>query len=184
MALLTTPRTEPGWRAPEFELPGTDGRIWATEDVIGPNGLLVMFICNHCPYVQAIVRRLVADCEEIKTLGVGSVAIMPNDVKQVPADSMESMARFGEAHGFGFPYVMDTTQDVARAFDAVCTPDLFYLNALRQLVYRGRLDSGGAKAHPGPVKRELVDAVKAYVDRGAVGDGMPSMGCSIKWKRS
>ena len=184
MALLTTPRPEVGWQAPSFELADAGGRNWSSPELFGSNGLLVMFICNHCPYVQAVVERLVVDCRELKTLGVRCVAVMPNDVETVPADSPEAMARFAEAHGFDFPYLYDSKQDVARAFDAVCTPDFFGLSAEGALIYRGRLDSGGANANPGTVERELVNAYRNYIETGAIVDAPnPSMGCSIKWRR-
>ena len=140
MTLTHTPLCKFGEKAPNFCLLGTDGRYWSLQDCLGPNGLLVMFICNHCPYVKAINHKLVRDATELKSRGIGSVAIMPNDVAQYPEDSLENMRRVAQQLAYPFPYLIDETQEVARAFGAVCTPDLFGYNANLELQYRGRMD--------------------------------------------
>ena len=133
MALTPTPICDFGWRAPDFSLEGVDGKTYSFGDVRGPNGTLVMFICNHCPYVKSIVGRLAEQVAELQKIGVGAVAIMANDTVAYPADSFENMKRFADANGFTFPYVIDRTQDVARTYDAVCTPDFFGFNAQDEL---------------------------------------------------
>ena len=181
---VETPICDFGWRAPDFALDGTDGRRWSLEDVRGPRGTLVMFICNHCPYVRAVITRLVADVAILQGLGVGAIAIMPNDTEAYPEDSFDRMGDFAVAHAFTFPYVIDRTQVVARAYGAVCTPDFFGFDAGLGLQYRGRLDSSGKQAAPGAA-RELVEAMTGVA---ATGHGpaaqIPSMGCSIKWREA
>ena len=171
-----------GWKAVDFSLPGTDGSTWSLADVRGPNGTLVMFICNHCPYVKAVIDRIVRDCRELERRGVKSVAIMSNDTERYQDDDFDHMKRFAAEHDLPFPYLLDETQAVARAYDAVCTPDFFGFNADLGLQYRGRLDA--SKVQPVPnARRELFDAM---VRVAATGQGpaeqTASMGCSIKWK--
>lgn len=179
----STPICDFGLKAPDFRLPATDGRSYSLADVRGPRGTLVMFICNHCPYVQAVIDRIVRDARELGTLGIGCVAISSNDAETYPEDSFDNMKREAKAHAFPFPYLYDETQEVARAYGAICTPDFFGYNAALELQYRGRLDaSGKAPAAPG-VRRELFEAMKQIA---ASGEGpreqVPSVGCSIKWK--
>ena len=157
--------------------------MWQLADVSGPKGTLVMFICNHCPFVQAVVDRIVGDAAELKDLGVGSVAIMANDIEQYPQDSPANMKRWAEEMHFPFPYLYDDSQAVARAYGAVCTPDFFGYDAGLQLRYRGRLDSRGRGAPEEGAPRESFAAMKqiAATGRGPV-EPLPSIGCSIKWR--
>ena len=172
-----------GWPAGDFRLPGADGRDWTLSDIRGPKATLVMFICNHCPYVKATIDRVVAVCGELQDLGVGAVAINANDALAYPEDSLENMTRFAESHQFGFPYLQDEDQQVARAYDAACTPDFFGFNADLKLQYRGRLDAGRLDPPPPGSSRDLYDALSMIA---ATGDGprqqIASIGCSIKWK--
>jgi peroxiredoxin len=171
-----------GWPAASFDLPGIDGRRHTQETARGPNGLLVMFICNHCPYVRAIAGKLVRDTGELASLGIGSIAIMSNDATTYPEDSFDNMKTFAAEHGFGFPYVVDESQDVARAYDAVCTPDFFGFGRDLTLAYRGRLDASG-RSPDATARRELFDAMAAVARTGrAPVDQYPSIGCSIKWR--
>ena len=183
MVATETPPGESGARAPEFSLPDADGRMWQLADVSGPKGTLVMFICNHCPFVQAVVDRIVGDAAELKDLGVGSVAIMANDIEQYPQDSPANMKRWAEEMHFPFPYLYDESQAVARAYGAVCTPDFFGYDAGLKLRYRGRLDSSGRGPAQEGVPRELFEAMKqiAATGRGPA-EQLPSIGCSIKWR--
>lgn len=178
-----TPTCEFGRPAADFRLTGVDGRQWSLADVRGSKATLVMFICNHCPYVKATIDRIVAACDELKAGGVGAVAIMSNDSAAYPADSPENMKRFAEQHRFGFPYLHDESQQVARQYDAVCTPDFFGFNADMKLQYRGRLDEGRLEAPPAGARRDLFEAMQQIAETG-VGprEQIPSMGCSIKWK--
>jgi len=170
-----------GWKAPDFTLPGTDGRNWSLADIAGPRATLVMFICNHCPYVTSAIDRIVADAGAMAGHGVGIVAICANDPVSYPADSFENMAGFAQANGFPFPYLHDASQEVARAYDAVCTPDFFGFDADLGLQYRGRLDEGGRQAVPG-ARRELLEAMVRIAGTGrGPADQTASMGCSIKW---
>jgi peroxiredoxin len=172
-----------GMTAPDFTLPGVDGRTWSRDEARGSNGLLVMFICNHCPYVQAVVDRIVRDARDLQALGVGCLAISANDVTAYPEDSFDHMKAFAARHGFPFPYLYDESQQVARAYGAVCTPDFFGFDRDLRLQYRGRLDSSGRQPAAPDVRRELYEAMKQIA---ATGHGpqqqTPSIGCSIKWK--
>jgi peroxiredoxin len=184
MALMNTPICEFGLAAPDFDLPGTDGRRWTLADCRGPAATLVMFICNHCPYVRAIQQRLVRDTAELRELGIWSVAIMSNDAANYPDDSFDNMRAVAERLKYPFPYLLDESQQVARAYGAVCTPDFFGYNAELKLQYRGRLDAVTPSQQPQPdTARELVNAMRRIA---ATGQGpaqqVPSMGCSIKWK--
>ena len=172
-----------GAAAPAFALPDPDGRIHRLEDLAGPRGLLVMFICNHCPYVQSILDRILRDAMDLQALGIGVVAISSNDVAAYPQDAPDLMKALTQRHGFSFPYLYDESQDVARAFDAQCTPDFFGYNARLQLQYRGRLDASGRNAAPPDATRELYEAMAQIAETG-IGPAhqVPSMGCSIKWK--
>ncbi len=182
MVSLTTPVCNFGWKAPDFRLKGTDGRYYGLHDVAGPNGTLVMFLCNHCPYVRAVIDRIVRDCDELKAHGIGAIAILSNDPSEYPEDTFENMVRFAREHAFGFPYVVDETQEVARSYGAVCTPDFFGFNARLELQYRGRLDASRREPVP-DARRELFEAMCRIA---ATGEGpseqTPSIGCSIKWR--
>jgi peroxiredoxin len=174
-----------GAAAPDFSLPGVDGRTHTLADVAGKNGVVVMFICNHCPYVRAVADRIVRDMQALRDAGVGAVAISSNDAAAYPDDSYERMKEFARRHGFDFPYLYDESQDVARAYGAVCTPDFFGFDRDRRLVYRGRLDASGRQPAPPGAKRELLDAMRAVAEgRPAPAEQTASIGCSIKWKTS
>jgi peroxiredoxin len=183
MVSLETPLCDFGRPAIDFALPGTDGRVWTLADCRGPKGLLVMFICNHCPYVKAVRPRLVRDARELLTLGIGSVAIMSNDPAIQPEDDFESMQRIAREFDFPFPYLLDETQAVARAYGAVCTPDFFGYNGHLQLQYRGRLDASRKQAAPADARRELFEAMRLVAETGqGPAEQTPGIGCSIKWR--
>lgn len=183
MVATETPPGEPGAIAPDFALPDADGRVWQLADVRGPKGTLVMFICNHCPFVQAVADRIVRDTAELKGLGVGSVAIMANDVEQYPQDSPANMKRWAEEQHFPFPYLYDESQAVARAYGAVCTPDFFGYDAGLELRYRGRLDSSGRGPAAENAPRELFEAMVQIAETGrGPAEQVASIGCSIKWR--
>lgn len=177
------PVCEFGWRAVDAILPGTDGNEHQISELAGPGGLVVAFICNHCPYVEAVADRLVRDARDLALLGIGFAAINSNDADAYPADSFENMKAFARRHGFGFPYLHDVDQSVARAYRAACTPDFFGFNADLQLQYRGRLDSAGRQPAGADTTRDLFNAM---VEIGQTGEGprdqVSSIGCSIKWK--
>lgn len=181
---VTPPVCDFGAAMPSFALPDPDGRIHHADDFRGRNGTLVMFICNHCPYVQSVIDRIVRDATELqRDHGIGVVAISANDVETYPQDGPEQMAREAARHGFGFPYLYDQTQDVARAFGAVCTPDFFGYDANGGLQYRGRLDASARQAGPADARRELFEAMVEIARTGqGPRDQVPSMGCSIKWR--
>jgi peroxiredoxin len=184
MVSLKPPVCDFGWEAPDFNLQGVDGRHWTLADVVGEKGLLVMFICNHCPYVKAIRKRLVADMATLKSMGVNAVAISSNDVVNYPEDSFEKMKEVASEFNFDFPYLLDETQEIARAYDAVCTPDFFGFNAKLELQYRGRFDDQERDLTPKPnATKDLLEAMKLVAATG-VGpkDQIASIGCSIKWK--
>ena len=180
---LETPVCDFGQAAIDFALPGTDNKIWTLEDCRGENGLLIMFICNHCPYVKAIMDRLIRDTNELKQLGINSVAISANDVADYPEDSFDTMKTVAEQNGFSFPYLYDESQEVAQAYGAVCTPDFFGYNKELKLQYRGRLDASRKEAAPADVRRDLYEAMKQVAQTGhGPEQQIPSMGCSIKWR--
>jgi len=169
--------------APDFRLPATDGKTYALADVAGENGTVIVFICNHCPYVKAVIDRLVADARVLAADGIGFAAICSNDATDYPDDSFANMKRFALAHKFLFPYLHDETQAVARAYGAVCTPDYFGYGRDRKLKYRGRLDEGRTEPPPKGARRELVEAMRSIAATGvAPNDQILSVGCSIKWK--
>lgn len=180
---LQTPICDFGLKARDFSLPGVDGQIWTLEKCRGENGLLVMFICNHCPYVKAVLERIVRDVRDLKRLGVHAVAIMSNDNAQYPEDSFENMNKLAEKFDFPFPYLYDESQEIAKAYGAVCTPDFFGYNKDLQLQYRGRLDASRKETAPADAKRDLYEAMKQIALNG-VGpkEQIASMGCSIKWR--
>ena len=178
----TPPVCDFGWKAADFSLPGTDGKTYTLGDVQGPNGTLIMFICNHCPYVKTAFDRLVQIGHDLADLGIGVVAISANDADDYPADSFENMKTVAQTQGFPFPYLYDEPQTTAKAYGAACTPDFFGLNAAGELQYRGRLDADGRNPKPG-TRRDLYEAMKQIADSGkGPADQIPSMGCSIKWK--
>ena len=182
MPAQTPPVCQFGWKAADFSLPGVNGRTYALADVVGENGLLVMFICNHCPYVKGAIERIVEDCRALAEHGIGSVAIMPNDTERYPEDNFDKMKLFAARHDLPFPYLIDGTQAVARAYGAACTPDFFGFNRDWALQYRGRLDAAGIHPQPG-TRRELREAMMQIVRTGrGPEDQIASIGCSIKWR--
>jgi peroxiredoxin len=171
-----------GWKASDFLLPATDGRRYSLDDVRGSRGALIVFICNHCPYVKAVIGRLARDAAELAELGIRTAAISSNDAVAYPEDSFENMQHFAAQHRLPFPYLHDESQDVARAYNAVCTPDFFGFNAGLELQYRGRLDESRKESAPG-ARRDLFEAMKEIARTGqGPREQIPSVGCSIKWK--
>ena len=182
MVSTPTPVCNFGWPASDFELPGVDGKQYSLADAAGPRGLLVMFICNHCPYVKAILDRIVRDTRELALIGVGSIAVMSNDPAEYPEDGWDHMVKLAKDREFPFPYVLDATQAVAKAYGAVCTPDFFGFNADRELQYRGRFDASRKEAAAVDVRRDLFDAMSLIATTGqGPREQIPSIGCSIKW---
>lgn len=182
MVSLQPPLCDFGWKAPDFDLPGTDGKRYSLANTRGKNGLLVMFICNHCPYVKAVRARIVRDTKELLAHGISSVAIMSNDPADYPEDSFENMKKVAEAENFPFPYLWDETQQVAKAYGAICTPDFFGFNAALELQYRGRLDAS-RKETVADARRDLFEAMVEVAKTGlGPSHQESSMGCSIKWK--
>lgn len=182
MASISPPVCNFGWPAPEFNLPDVHGSLVSLKGSMGPNGLLVMFICNHCPYVKAILPRLIADVKALQALGVNTVAIMSNDPADYPEDSPENMKKLAETMALPFPYLLDATQQVAKAYDAVCTPDFFGFNKDFALQYRGRFDESRKETAPEST-RELFKAMQQVAETGrGPAEQIASIGCSIKWK--
>jgi len=182
MASISPPVCDFGWKAPEFNLPDVYGNMVSLKDSMGPRGLLVMFICNHCPYVKAILPRLIADVTALQALGVNTVAIMSNDPSDYPEDSPSEMKKLFEALALPFAYLLDETQQVAKAYDAVCTPDFFGFNKDFALQYRGRFDESRKDTAPEST-RELFKAMQQVAETGAGPcEQIASIGCSIKWK--
>jgi peroxiredoxin len=172
-----------GAPAPEFRLRGTDGEFYSYRDVAGERGTVIVFICNHCPYVKAAIDRLVRDAHALSDEGIRFAAICSNDAVAYPADSFENMQAFATAHALPFPYLHDEDQSVAQAYKAVCTPDFFGYDARRRLRYHGRLDEGRNAPLPTAAARELLEAMRSVAATGvAPAEQKPSMGCSIKWK--
>jgi len=177
-----TPVCEFGWKARDFSLEGIDGKTYTLESVRGKNGTLVIFMCNHCPYVKSVIGRIVRDVRDLEKAGIGAVAVMANDTEAYPEDSFENMKAFAKLHDIQFPYVIDRTQEVARAYDAVCTPDFFGFNKDLELCYRGRLDASKTTLVKG-ARRELYEAMMQVAKTGSgPEEQIPSMGCSIKWR--
>ena len=172
-----------GWKAVDFDLTGVDGKRHSLESARGPNGLLVMFICNHCPYVKAVLDRIVRDAKDLAAQGVGSVAIMSNDPAEYREDSFDNMKRVARERAFPFPYVLDESQAIAKAYGAQCTPDFFGFNAKLELQYRGRLDESRTSAVPN-ARRDLYEAMLGVARTGqGPQDQIASIGCSIKWRK-
>jgi peroxiredoxin len=185
MVSLQTPLCDFDLPAPDFNLPGVDGRRWTRDDCMGDKGLLVMFICNHCPYVKAVIHRILRDARELAPLGIRCVAIMSNDPADYPEDSFENMKIIAQEMDFPFPYLLDETQEVAKAYGAVCTPDFFGYNADLGLQYRGRLDESRKETAPEGARRDLFEAMKEVAATGhGPREQIPSMGCSIKWREA
>lgn len=180
---VTPPVCHFGWTAPGFALPGTDGRLWSLDDIRGPRGTLIMFICNHCPYVQAVLDRILRDARDLMPLGIGVAAICSNDAAAYPDDSFAEMTALAHRLDFPFPYLHDESQAVARAWGAACTPDFFGLDAQDGLQYRGRLDASGRQPGPADTRRDLFEAMRQIAQTGhGPRDQIASMGCSIKWR--
>ncbi|MDH5573419.1 MAG: thioredoxin family protein [Gammaproteobacteria bacterium] len=183
MVSLETPVCNFGQSAIDFSLPGVDGKTWTLADCKGEKGLLVMFICNHCPYVKAIRERIVRDCRGLKELGINSVAIMSNDPLLYEEDSFDNMKQIAQEFNFPFPYLLDESQSVAKAYGAVCTPDFFGYNASLELQYRGRLDASRKETAAENARRDLYEAMSQVAKSGhGPKEQIPGMGCSIKWK--
>lgn len=177
------PVCEFGLQAPSFELPSYDGTTHSLADIKGECGTLIMFICNHCPYVKSIIDRLVRDAKELQKMGIGAAAIMSNDWNAYPDDAPTLMEPFAKSHGFTFPYLVDEDQSVARAYDAVCTPEFFGYDKDGGLQYRGRLDASRKISGATDLRRDLFEAMKLVAETGrGPAEQIPSMGCSIKWR--
>jgi peroxiredoxin len=180
----TPPVCNFGEKAQPFTLPATDGRTYSLTDLKGPNGTLIVFMCNHCPYVKAVIDRLIRDANDLKPLGVNTIAISSNDATAYPADSFDNMRRWAEVKRFPFPYLHDESQEVARAYGAVCTPDFFGYDTGLGLQYRGRLDES-KREQAANARRELFEAMRQVAETGqGPKEQVPSMGCSIKWKKA
>lgn len=172
-----------GWKARDFALPATNGKTYTLKDISGPNGTLIMFICNHCPYVIAVLDRIIRDARDLAPLGVGIAAISSNDVIAYPQDGFSKMGELAKDRDFPFPYLFDADQSVARDYDAACTPDFFGFNSKGELQYRGRLDASTREAGSPDLRRDLFEAMRQIAETGTgPRDQIASMGCSIKWK--
>ena len=182
MALTKTPICDFGKKAVNFNLKSTENKIISLEDIKGDNGTLIMFICNHCPYVKAVIKEVVKDSKELEKNGVKSLAIMSNDTKNYPEDSFENMIQFAKIHEFNFPYVIDETQEIAKSYGAVCTPDFFGYNKNLELQYRGRVREMKDLKPVQEGESDLLTAMKLIVktEKGPEKQ-IPSMGCNIKW---
>lgn len=182
MVALNPPVCDFDWPAPDFTLPATDGKTYSLADIRSENGTLIMFICNHCPFVLAILDRIVRDGRDLQALGIGVAAICSNDAVNYPADSFENMGKMAREQGFTFPYLHDADQHVARAYDAICTPDFFGFNKDLGLQYRGRLDASRMEPAPADQRRELFEAMRQVAETGkGPAEQIASIGCSIKW---
>jgi len=180
---ISAPVCNFGWKAPDFELNDTFGAHRSLDSLRGPNGLLLMFICNHCPYVKAIIDRLCRDVTEIQAMGIGVAAIMSNDTHAYPEDSYANMQIMSKRLNFSFPYLYDPTQNIARQYGAACTPDFLGFNRDLELQYRGRLDSNEISPSTPDAHRELVEAMRLIVDTGkGPEEQVACSGCSIKWR--
>ena len=186
MSLEKTPVCEFGWKAKDFRLLGTNGTYHTLESTMGENGLLLMFICNHCPYVKKIQPQIGGTCEKLQRAGIGCIAIMSNDTEDYPEDSLDNMQRVASKFHYPFPYVIDTNQEIALAYKAACTPDFFGFNKKLCLQYRGRLDNQpmSYSSHQNKIKEELLEAMLTVATTGKGPETQyPSMGCSIKFRR-
>ncbi|MGH8120799.1 MAG: thioredoxin family protein [Gammaproteobacteria bacterium] len=184
MAVTQTPVCDFGAPAHDFNLSGIDGKKRTLADCRGPQGILIMFICNHCPFVQAVQKRLVRDTRELLDYGVKSVAIMSNDTREYSEDSFDNMKKIAQKYGYPFPYLLDESQEVAKSYGAVCTPDFFGYNKDLKLQYRGRLDASRKESAPADARRDLFEAMKVIAATGkGPADQIPSMGCTIKWSK-
>ena len=183
MAELSTPVCDFNQKAHDFSLKGTDEKIWTLQDCAGPKGLLVMFICNHCPYVKVILDKLVVETDVLSMKGIGCVAINPNDFISFPDDSFDNMKVVSKKNGFGFPYLIDADQEIVKNYNSVCTPDFFGYNANLELQYRGRFDDRGSKNISNPNQSDLFKAMFqiARTGKGPIKQEV-SIGCSIKWR--
>ncbi len=181
MALLSSPICDFNRKIINFSLQSVDGKIYKLKDLIGSNGTLIMFICNHCPYVKAIIPRLLETTKSLKKNNINSIGIMPNNTKEYPEDSFENMKKFSDLHNFNFPYLIDETQSVAKAYGAVCTPDFFGYNKIGELNYRGRLSQMRDLKFVND-KNDLLDAMLliSSTNKGPKNQ-FPTFGCSIKW---
>lgn len=183
MASLTTPFCDFDALAIDFDLKDTSGKSWTLSEAKGEKGTLIAFICNHCPYVKAILPRLIRDIDELRSLGIKTVAIMSNDPSDYPEDGPENMKKIAEDLAFPFPYLLDESQTIAKAYGAICTPDFFGYNSDLKLQYRGRFDESRKETAPKGVERDLFNAMKLISETGkGPKDQIPSIGCSIKWK--
>jgi peroxiredoxin len=182
MALIKTPICEFGKKAENFQLKSTNNKIISLNDFKGENGTLIMFICNHCPYVKAVIEDIIQDCKNLEKIGVKSLAVSSNDVKNYPEDSFENMIKFSQKHNFSFPYLFDETQKIAKTYNAVCTPDFFGYNKNLKLQYRGRIrelkELKAIRSGDSDLYKAMIQIAKT--DRGPENQ-VPSMGCSIKW---
>ena len=179
---IQTPICDFGQKAHDFKLKSTDNKIISLNDVKGENGTLIMFICNHCPYVKAVTKDIVEDCKKLKDLGINSVAICANDAENYPEDSFEKMKEFSKLNNFNFPYVIDTSQEIAKKYGAVCTPDFFGYNGNQELQYRGRMRELKELRPVNSGDSDLYKAMKQISETGKGPDNqIPSMGCNIKW---
>jgi peroxiredoxin len=182
---VSPPVCDFGWRPPDFRLPGTDGRLHSLSEIRGPKGTLILFICNHCPYVLAVLDRILRDARELQALGVGVAAICANDAEAYPEDRFERMVEMAAEQDFPFPYLHDATQEVARGWGAACTPDFFGFDAGLGLQYRGRLDASGRQPGPATARRELYEAMAGIAATGHGPEAqVASIGCSIKWRET
>lgn len=183
MVSLETPICDFGWKAVNFNLEATDGKFYSLDDIKGEKGTLIAFICNHCPYVKSIKDRLVRDLSALQEIGVGVACIMSNDPNEYEEDSFENMKKVAADEGFTFPYLFDQTQEIAKAYGAICTPDFYGFNAELGLQYRGRLDASRKEAAPIDARRDLFEAMVQVSETGKGPENqIPSMGCSIKWR--
>ena len=184
MVLTKTPICNFGEKANFFKLKGTEGKIHSLENHLGKNGLLIMFICNHCPYVKAVIKDIVNDCRLMEKEGLKSIAIMSNDTKNYPEDSFENMIAFSKKHDFTFPYLIDETQEVAKKYGAVCTPDFFGYNNKLELQYRGRIRELKDLKSVRNSESDLLKAMRLVIKNGkGPKEQIPSMGCNIKWTK-
>jgi peroxiredoxin len=184
--LLNTPICNFGWQAPSFSLQGIDGKTYTLEQQMGDKGLLIAFICNHCPYVKAIAERFSEDMRELQAAGINVVAIMSNDYQNYEADSPKNMKIFSEQYDFSFPYLIDEDQTIGKKYDAICTPDFFGFNHKGELQYRGRLDNTSVNSTTEEIQQREKELVHAMLQVAETGKGpeqqFASMGCSIKWR--